>query len=62
MARGPVILFSAAGGVEVEDLVRDRPAALLVRPVEPAPELPPFVAREIAEAAGFAEQRLLDVA
>lgn len=61
-ARGPVILFSAAGGVDVEDLVRDRPEALVSRAVEPLVDLPPFVAREIAEMAGLTGQRLLDVA
>jgi succinyl-CoA synthetase beta subunit len=60
--RGPVVLFSAAGGVDVEELVRDRPHALVSRPVEPAASLPPFVGREIAEAAGLSAQRLLDVA
>ena len=60
--RGPVILFSASGGVDVEELVRDRPDTLVTRPVEPGAALPPFVGREIAEAAGLSGQRLLDVA
>jgi len=60
--RGPVILFSAAGGVDVEDLVRHRPEALVTRAVEPSADLPPFVAREIADTAGLTGQRLLDVA
>ena len=62
MARGPVVLFSAVGGVDVEDLVRDRPESLVTRAIEPGPELLPFVAREIVEAGGLAGQRLLDVA
>jgi succinyl-CoA synthetase beta subunit len=62
MTRGPVVLFSAAGGIDVEDLVRDRPDALVTRAIAPAPELPGFVAREIAEAGGLGGQRLLDVA
>lgn len=61
MVRSPAILFSRAGGVEVEELVRDRREALVARPVEPWPELPAFLAREIAEAAGLTGQRLLDV-
>lgn len=60
--RSPIVLFSAEGGVDIEDLVRDRPQALVTRPVEPAAELPPFVAREVADAAGLTGQRLLDVA
>ncbi len=60
--RGPAILFSAEGGVDIEDLVRERPGALITRPVEPAAELPPFVGREVADAAGLTGQRPLDVA
>ena len=60
--RGPAILFSAEGGVDIEDLVRERPEALITRPVAPAPELSPFIGREVADAAGLSGQRLLDVA
>jgi succinyl-CoA synthetase beta subunit len=60
--RGPAVLFSAEGGVDIEDLVRDRPGALVTWPVEPASELAAFVGREIAEAAGLGGQRLVDVA
>jgi len=59
---GPVVLFSAAGGVDIEELVSHRPEALVTRAVEPAVELPGFVALEIAEAAGLKGQRLIDVA
>ncbi len=62
VTRGPVILFSAVGGVDVDDLVRDRPETLVSRAVEPLADLPPFIAREIAAAAGLGGQRLLDVA
>ncbi|HXJ78769.1 MAG TPA: ATP-grasp domain-containing protein [Candidatus Methylomirabilis sp.] len=62
VTRSPVMLFSAEGGVDVEDLVRDRPDALVSRPVEPTAELPPFVGRELGAAAGVSGQRLLDVA
>src|SRR5258706_10136082 len=41
--RSPAILFSAEGGVDIEDLVRERPGALVTRPVEPPAELSPFV-------------------
>src|SRR5262249_57212002 len=60
--RGPAILFSAEGGVDIEDLVRERPDALITRPVPPAAELSPFIGREVADAAGLSGQRLLDVA
>ncbi len=62
MTRSPVVLFSTAGGVDVEDLVKDRRGTLVTRPVEPGPNLPHFLAREIAEAGGLRGQRLLDVA
>ncbi|OGB94069.1 MAG: hypothetical protein A3G35_05395 [candidate division NC10 bacterium RIFCSPLOWO2_12_FULL_66_18] len=62
MSRSPVVLFSAAGGVEVEDLVRHRADVLVTRPVEPGPDLPLFLAREIVESGGLIGQHLLDVA
>lgn len=62
MARGPIVIFSTAGGVDVEDLVRDHPESLVIRAIEPEPELPRFLAREIVEAGGLRGQRLLDVA
>ncbi|MBI4540818.1 MAG: acetate--CoA ligase family protein [Gemmatimonadetes bacterium] len=62
MSRTPVALLSASGGVEVEDLLRDSPHALVVRELGPRPELPLYIAREIAESGGLTGQRLVDVA
>jgi succinyl-CoA synthetase beta subunit len=62
MSRGPIVLFSAAGGIDVEELIRERPDSLVTRPVEPGSELPPFRAREIVEAAGLDGGRLVEVA
>lgn len=62
MSRRPLALFSARGGVDVEELLRDQPAALVSRPIEAASELPEFVAREIVESAGLTGPRMLSVA
>jgi succinyl-CoA synthetase beta subunit len=62
MARGPMVLFSTAGGIEVEELLHARPDALVTRTVQPGPELPAFVAREVVETGGVKGQRLLDLA
>ena len=55
--RGPVVLFSRAGGIDIEDLVRERPEALTVHPLEPGRPLEGGVAREVAEAGGLAGER-----
>ncbi|RMF87787.1 MAG: succinate--CoA ligase [Nitrospinota bacterium] len=62
MSRSPILLFSTRGGVEIETLLQEYPEALLTQPIEPAPELPAFLAREVVERAGLSGQRLLEVA
>jgi len=62
MTRGPVLLFSTEGGIDVEELARDKPQAIVTRPLEPAEELPVHVAREVAEAGGLRGEALVRVA
>ena len=53
MSRGPVVLFSAAGGVEVEEILAHDPARLVRVPVSIGAGLGPDQAREIADRAGL---------
>jgi succinyl-CoA synthetase beta subunit/citryl-CoA synthetase large subunit len=53
MSRKPIILFSSLGGVDVEAILEKDPQRLIQRPVSIGSGLRPFVAREIAEAAGL---------
>ena len=62
MTRTPILLFSRAGGVNVEELNRDREDGIVMRSLEPGPELPLYAAKEVVEAAGLHGQRLIDVA
>jgi succinyl-CoA synthetase beta subunit len=48
-----MIVASAAGGMEIEDISRDRPETLIRVSVDPAVGMQPFQAREIAFALGF---------
>lgn len=47
------VIASAEGGMEIEDIARDKPASLLQIEVEPAVGLQPFQAREIAFGLGL---------
>jgi succinyl-CoA synthetase beta subunit len=48
-----MVVASAAGGMEIEDISRDRPDTLVRVSVDPAVGMQPFQAREIAFALGF---------
>jgi succinyl-CoA synthetase beta subunit len=48
-----MVVASAAGGMEIEDISRDRPDTLARVSVDPAVGMQPFQAREIAFALGF---------
>lgn len=61
MARAPILLFSANGGVEIETLVQERPAALQRRLIDVTLGLRPFEAREVCEQAGLRGEPLLRV-
>jgi len=49
----PVVMASAAGGMEIEEVARARPEAILKAHVEPATGLQPFHARKLAFGLGF---------
>ena len=48
-----MVVASAAGGMEIEEISRDRPETLIRVSVDPAVGMQPFQAREIAFALGF---------
>jgi len=48
-----MIVASAAGGMEIEDISRDKPETLIRLAVDPAVGMQPFQARELAFALGF---------
>ena len=49
----PVLIASAEGGVEIEEVARERPEAILHEPVDPREGLFPFQARALASGLGF---------
>ena len=51
--RGPLLVFSARGGVDVEDLAKNDPGALLRRPIDPLLGLLEYQVRDVVDAAGF---------
>jgi succinyl-CoA synthetase beta subunit len=61
MTRMPVVLFSARGGIGVEQILERHPDELIQRPVAISQGLAPFAAREIAEAAGLRGRTLVEV-
>jgi succinyl-CoA synthetase beta subunit/citryl-CoA synthetase large subunit len=61
MCRRPVVLFSALGGIEIEQILARDPGQLIQRDVAIRQGLPPFAAREIAEAAGLRGRALVEV-
>jgi malate-CoA ligase subunit beta len=48
-----MVVASAAGGMEIEDISRERPESLIRLSVDPAVGMQPFQARELAFALGF---------
>src|SRR5438552_8427197 len=50
----PVLMASAEGGVEIEEVAARNPNAILKTPVNPEPGLQPFQARRLAFELGFA--------
>lgn len=62
MTRGPVVLLSAPGGIDVEAILADDPDRLIQYPVEIGLGLQPFQAREIAERAGLTGKTLIAAA
>ncbi|HXR10091.1 MAG TPA: ADP-forming succinate--CoA ligase subunit beta [Candidatus Acidoferrales bacterium] len=50
----PVVMASAAGGMEIEEVARENPAAILRETIHPAAGLQPYHARKIAFGLGLA--------
>lgn len=49
----PVLMASAFGGMDIEEIVRNQPEALLREPIDPACGLMPFQARKLAASLGL---------
>jgi succinyl-CoA synthetase beta subunit len=49
----PVIMASAAGGMEIEEVARENPAAILHEPIRPAVGLQPFQVRKLVFGLGL---------
>lgn len=60
--RRPVIILSALGGVEIEELARERPDQIFRIEVNPLEGLPEFKIREVWAAAGLTGRALLQAA
>ena len=52
-AAGPVFMASAAGGVEIEEVARENPEAILRETIQPAVDLQPYQARKLAFGLGL---------
>ena len=62
MTRGPLVLFSALGGIDVEAILADDPDRLIAFAVEITLGLQSFQAKEIAERAGLKGKTLMAAA
>jgi succinyl-CoA synthetase beta subunit len=56
VAAAPVVMASAAGGMEIEEVAKERPEAILRETIHPALGLQPFQARKLAFALGLAPE------
>ena len=52
----PVFMASAAGGMEIEEVAKENPAAILRESIHPAAGLQPFQARKLAFGLGLSEE------
>jgi succinyl-CoA synthetase beta subunit len=53
----PVVMASAAGGMEIEEVAKENPAAILRETVRPAVGLQPYIARKLAFGLGLAAEQ-----
>src|SRR5438067_2492584 len=53
----PVIMASAAGGMEIEEVARENPAAILRETIRPAVGLQPYIARKLAFGLGLTAEQ-----
>jgi len=56
VAAAPVLMASAAGGVEIEEVARENPGAILREAIHPAVGLLPYQARKLAFGIGLAPE------
>ncbi len=56
-AEAPVIMASAAGGMEIEEVAKENPAAILREVVRPATGLQPYIARKLAFGLGLGAEQ-----
>ena len=54
VAGAPIFMASAAGGMEIEEVAKDHPEAILRETIDPASGFQPFQARKIAFGLGLA--------
>ncbi|MBI4387353.1 MAG: hypothetical protein HY551_08210, partial [Elusimicrobia bacterium] len=54
----PVLIASAQGGVDIEELARTRPDAILREPIDPVRGLEPYQARRLCFALGLGAEKL----
>jgi len=52
----PVVMASAAGGMEIEEVAKENPAAILREAIRPAVGLQPYIARKLAFGLGLAAE------
>ena len=57
--KAPVIMASAAGGMEIEEVARENPAAILREPVRPAVGLQPYQVRKLVFGLGLGAAMVL---
>jgi len=54
----PVLIASSEGGVEIEQVAKDNPDAIIREPIDPVAGLQPYQARKIAYRLGFTGQQV----
>jgi len=59
---GPVLMLSAEGGMDIEEIARTKPDAILYDPVDPVSGLPDYRARAAVARLGFQGSALISVA
>ncbi|NPB06670.1 MAG: ADP-forming succinate--CoA ligase subunit beta [Aquificae bacterium] len=58
----PVIMVSAAGGMEIEEIVKENPEAIKIEPIDPELGLMPYQARELAFELGLPVKEFTSIA
>ena len=53
----PVVMASAAGGMEIEEVAKENPAAILRETIRPAAGLQPYIARKLAFGLGLTAEQ-----